>query len=77
MASSGSHHEGARERKKQVHPELHNTHSSNLRIPEGGVWKAVMGQGWWGRPKSPAPSSAKTRSVTRRADDTDLKPVKK
>jgi len=34
-----------RQRKEQVHPKLYNTHSSNQRIPEGGVCKAVMGRG--------------------------------
>lgn len=45
IVDSGSHREGDGERKEQVHPKLHNTHSSNQRIPEGGVWRAVTGRG--------------------------------
>lgn len=70
IVSSGSHREGDGERKEQVHPKLHNTHSSNQRIPEGGVRKAVTGRGW-NRDARKARSFQRQNTIRhRRAQDT-------
>lgn len=78
MVSSGPHWEGEREREEQVHPKLYNTHSSNQRIPEGGVWKVVMGRGWKGHSESPLLLTPKhDPSPTEPKTQTDLESVQK